>query len=101
MRITPAHAGTTLPASSRTLRSGDHPRSRGDHFDGAEMGRFRAGSPPLTRGPLDDTLGRDDAPGITPAHAGTTYRNLRRDGTQSDHPRSRGDHLRVIVVDDD
>ena len=71
----------------------DHPRSRGDHeMYPAELITM-AGSPPLTRGPLDGGLYPGLYIRITPAHAGTTHVHgqARLDG--QDHPRSRGDHL--------
>ena len=90
--ITPAYAGTTPCRRTRGRSTRDHPRLRGDHaLYGTHKG-WRLGSPPLTRGPLDDLMHRLLIHRITPAYAGTTARPCpSRPGTR-DHPRLRGDH---------
>ena len=72
MRITPAHAGTTLQIHVLKGALWDHPRSRGDHFKYGipQLGIY--GSPPLTRGPLMRQSDLRRLLRITPAHAGTT-----------------------------
>ena len=55
-------------------------------------GHLRVGSPPLTREPLFLLLVFHLVLGITPAHAGTTYRYLHTMRIRGDHPRSRGNH---------
>ena len=93
--ITPAHAGTTFASRSSRPRSGDHPRSRGDHIIRQFHIAVYYGSPPLTRGPQDGLRMRSTAHRITPAHAGTprgcTSARLQR----RDHPRSRGEHAEM------
>ena len=74
LRITPAHAGTTCESYLVVGIDRDHPRSRGDHAFVLAKIASRAGSPPLTRGPLYSRDQRTVSPGITPAHAGTTAR---------------------------
>ena len=77
-RITPAHAGTTGLSAPSDNGSGDHPRSRGDHYTFSDFLTFVGGSPPLTRGPQMRLMDVDDTKGITPAHAGTTPRRSAR-----------------------
>ena len=93
LRITPAHAGTTILGYGSYQLLEDHPRSRGDHLDSPNHSKHALGSPPLTRGPLglnSTLIGKD---GITPAHAGTTSRGEGDSVRGQDHPRSRGDHF--------
>ena len=74
VRITPAHAGTTLRPRPRSGSNQDHPRSRGDY--GIITGKVSriVGSPPLTRGLLKKAHFLLKNRGITPAHAGTTFK---------------------------
>ena len=93
LRITPAHAGTTILGYGSYQLLEDHPRSRGDHLDSPNHSKHALGSPPLTRGPLglnSTLIGKD---GITPAHAGTTLMKGYPWHQFKDHPRSRGDHF--------
>ena len=89
-RITPAHAGKTLPLlpSSDTLR--DHPRSRGKDFSLSRCFFGLPGSPPLTRERQEAWQQGIQDSGITPAHAGKTLRWPRTIDHRWDHPRSRG-----------
>ena len=92
LRITPAHAGTTLPPCNPLRLAEDHPRSRGDHRSGHSLRSIKYGSPPLTRGPPISRLRGLCISRITPAHAGTTPSLRPPWTTRWDHPRSRGDH---------
>ena len=74
--IIPARAGFTSAMSGRTVRTSDHPRSRGVY-------------PPPKR---PATRGR----GIIPARAGFTRRGRSTSCPSSDHPRSRGVYGRVV-----
>ena len=72
LRITPAHAGKTLAAKTKSVLSRDHPRACGENNLLGFLRLKFVGSPPRMRGkriqnifPLNDT-------GITPAHAGKT-----------------------------
>ena len=92
LRITPAHAGTTLFRLSPRRFSEDHPRSRGDHSADILAPKLPHGSPPLTRGPLGNIRINIPIPRITPAHAGTTCSRGCLPSRNWDHPRSRWDH---------
>ena len=72
MRITPAHAGTTLRGVFAFTFFQDHPRSRGDNTLKMSKTKWNSGSPPLTRGQHRSGWTKDKVSGITPAHAGTT-----------------------------
>ena len=91
-RITPAHAGSTprLPGGKKS--STDHPRARGEHDKPRAPTASTAGSPPRTRGAPRGAQARAAGHRITPAHAGSTGRPLRRCGPSPDHPRARGEH---------
>ena len=70
--IIPAHAGKTYDGLIPALRSGDHPRSRGENIAPCFHIARDAGSSPLTRGKPS---------GAVPRRARTR-----------DHPRSRGEN---------
>ena len=97
LRITPAHAGTTLCVQDERHLAEDHPRSRGDHSTMRASIGSMPGSPPLTRGPRVASLHQLGRVRITPAHAGTTLDNRVYQMGYQDHPRSRGDHLGYIA----
>ena len=91
-RIIPAHAGSTHVCSSVMSKVADHPRSRGEHPQRGTDGRGECGSSPLTRG-ARRMIGIERCPvGIIPAHAGSTHGRGSPSGSNSDHPRSRGEH---------
>ena len=94
--ITPAHAGTTPLLQQIQIHIGDHPRSRGDHATLSDILSSYTGSPPLTRGPRAPRQGCNAPSRITPAHAGTTASPNVMYAVMRDHPRSRGDHSRLL-----
>ena len=51
------------------------------------------GSPPRMRGKLHPVAMPHDGGGITPAHAGKTYRKRRGRGARRDHPRACGENV--------
>ena len=53
---------------------------------------FNRGSPPPTRGTRKCTMLRSSNPGITPAYAGNTRIEYRKNTQEKDHPRLRGEH---------
>ena len=70
--IIPAHAGSTLLLRESRREFGDHPRSRGEHFECFQASPW--------------------GHGIIPAHAGSTGRCYAPPPFPRDHPRSRGEH---------
>ena len=91
-RITPAHAGSTGSLQMASAIASDHPRSRGEHCSSVMLGMPETGSPPLTRGALQDLRPCVSACRITPAHAGSTSWCPLIRTRRTDHPRSRGEH---------
>ena len=71
-RITPAHAGKTVPSIRDCLADEDHPRARGENHEKKITVIRKIGSPPLTRG-IPFSMGAEcQFYRITPAHAGKT-----------------------------
>ena len=91
-RIIPAYAGSTRIESRAMSSHGDHPRIRGEHFEGSGRRLALVGSSPHTRGALAEggCFGVDC--GIIPAYAGSTLTTLRWRRSPPDHPRIRGEH---------
>ena len=57
------------------------------------------GSPPPTRGtPTDELLNNPDLR-ITPAYAGNTYKLASRGQLSEDHPRLRGEHYIIPLIE--
>ena len=74
-----------------------HPRSRGDH-SGARSSMARiTGSSPLARGPQGVSFCPVLGEGLIPARAGTTAVVGTANQVVGAHPRSRGDHLGVVL----
>ena len=71
----------------------DHPRLRGEHESTDPDERMHKGSPPPTRGTLDDNEEYKNIFGITPAYAGNTGIYSVTIKINGDHPRLRGEHL--------
>ena len=96
-RIIPAYAGST-PAIGPLLREGaDHPRIRGEHVVFANQVAKTKGSSPHTRGALVFTGGHPPDEWIIPAYAGSTSAPASDSGSEADHPRIRGEHLRGFL----
>ena len=120
-RIIPAYAGSTWPRMPTSASRTDHPRIRGEHppwfidsrgwlaiipaYAGSTLtkrpGRLdRRGSSPHTRGAPGCCPPAASSRRIIPAYAGSTplfYFSL---GPGEDHPRIRGEHPRVLVVEE-
>ena len=89
-RIIPARAGFTHIAAPRSMKTRDHPRSRGVYVRVYLEKIHMVGSSPLARG-LRLRHGRIlNLSGIIPARAGFTPPADGRAPPPSDHPRSRG-----------
>ena len=88
--IIPARAGFTTSSTTRSVRTWDHPRSRGVYPLASSDRRRSPGSSPLARGLRGLRHGRDRRAGIIPARAGFTDRPGGAHVQGPDHPRSRG-----------
>ena len=95
MGLIPAHAGKTYDGLIPALRSGAHPRSRGENAQPFVPYENAGGSSPLTRGkPTRPESIRLDTR-LIPAHAGKTQPRVRRCCRAWAHPRSRGENESV------
>ena len=96
--IIPAYAGSTARESADATWVEDHPRIRGEHD---RLGRLRdqpLGSSPHTRGALHAASQVLRAAGIIPAYAGSTGAPVGRAGSVGDHPRIRGEHVKLPPI---
>ena len=94
-RIIPAYAGSTDRGWQRKPASGDHPRIRGEHDLMAKWFGKIGGSSPHTRGAHADNLHCREASGIIPACAGSTAMPRSPGAASRDHPRIRGEHIKL------
>ena len=90
-RITPAYAGKrqSIPAMPEVLQ--DHPRLRGEKPDFDVFACWFGGSPPLTRGKVQERSDALTDERITPAYAGKSAFSAFRSAFSKDHPRLRGE----------
>ena len=91
-RITPAYTGNTLTNNSNDNKSKDHPRIHVEHKRRYMTSRFRAGSPPHTRGTHQNFMEAAENLGITPAYTGNTDFFNYLECNPWDHPRIHGEH---------
>ena len=90
-RITPAHAGKTPPTAAVQPAIRDHPRACGENPATALQNSLRGGSPPRMRGKPFAGWKALGYSGITPAHAGKTIENIKKEYTGvGSPPRMRG-----------
>ena len=69
-RITPAHAGKSAMGGRESSGKADHPRTRGEKPSIAAKSAVIQGSPPHTRGKVENITASITNWRITPAHAG-------------------------------
>ena len=94
--ITPAHAGKSPPRSFRGKPRRDHPRPCGEKHIAHQIARDLAGSPPPMRGKVGHILSEQCQQGITPAHAGKSFKKWLVMILHKDHPRPCGEkHARM------
>ena len=91
--IIPARAGFTPSHQRQTMRSPDHPRSRGVYIQTAVQTVVAWGSSPLARGLRLSEEVQSVIEGIIPARAGFTVEKVPDLILIGDHPRSRGVYL--------
>ena len=97
-RITPAHAGKRQKTSFHILEYGDHPRTRGEKNGISSQKKWKAGSPPHTRGKATFHASVSTLYRITPAHAGKRSNGFKRNCGRWDHPRTRGEKTKKIPI---
>ena len=90
VRIIPAHAGQTSPATRPAGRAPDHPRACGANTLRRWVMPSRSGSSPRMRGKQRTGHRVQAARRIIPAHAGQTKPAWHRSLMPSDHPRACG-----------
>ena len=93
MRIIPALAGNTLPASLLMCSNRDHPRACGEHEHRAVTPPVTQGSSPRLRGTLSVRHCVTNPRGIIPALAGNTGNEKTNVFRARDHPRACGEHV--------
>ena len=97
-RITPAHAGKTLPVKNPLPQHPDHPRACGENSTATTCRTPVSGSPPRMRGkPLCGGMATAQHR-ITPAHAGKTRCSRTGRSQGADHPRACGENWRTAWV---
>ena len=97
MGIIPAYAGSTISTRPETRPPPDHPRIRGEHIVGSIGMVIGWGSSPHTRGARESLHQGDSLSRIIPAYAGSTTDSDCHCGARRDHPRIRGEHIRVAA----
>ena len=95
--LIPARAGNTPSRSSMLIECWAHPRSRGEHLLRMAPGHPLRGSSPLARGTLTPKRPTTPPLGLIPARAGNTRRGVIRNRVHGAHPRSRGEHLVILM----
>ena len=90
-RITPAHAGKSVPYDIYRQQGQDHPRPCGEKIETNMKDWAKQGSPPPMRGKAGTAIPPRVGAGITPAHAGKSLRRGGRRHPVRDHPRPCGE----------
>ena len=91
--ITPAYAGKRCPWGSPRWLVWDHPRVCGEKLDTSMVTARWSGSPPRMRGKADAQWQGVAQKGITPAYAGKSNQNGRKNEVGRDHPRVCGEKV--------
>ena len=91
-RLTPACAGSTRTASSRSRRRSTHPRVCGEHIEQRNAGIIEFDSPPRVRGAPLSGLCCHRCCRLTPACAGSTSTAAPSRASTPTHPRVCGEH---------
>ena len=94
--ITPACAGKTHSLKNMHAHGQDHPRMRGEDILLRYLPRTGSGSPPHARGRPNTSFSSCTGSRITPACAGKTINVAGRPPHNRDHPRMRGEDLRMF-----
>ena len=95
-RLIPARAGNMLSPLPPVPALAAHPRSRGEHWRTSIFRLGDGGSSPLARGTSRCPILRRWPPRLIPARAGNIRHQYPRRPAPTAHPRSRGEHHRVV-----
>ena len=96
--LIPARAGNTQRNDGGGSYVRAHPRSRGEHMDLLGILLVAWGSSPLARGTRALAPTPTDAKGLIPARAGNTVLRSSSPHRVGAHPRSRGEHTRIVTL---
>ncbi len=96
-RLTPAHAGKTIPSSFLILVDQAHPRTRGENPSTSTQTSWLSGSPPHTRGKHSRYTRGITPCRLTPAHAGKTFSSPEKKQKPQAHPRTRGENAPKVT----
>ncbi len=94
-RFIPASAGNTPAAAAPGARPTVHPRERGEHHAGVEVGAIPGGSSPRARGTPGTMTAWGRMERFIPASAGNTAHTLIISFSMTVHPRERGEHAQI------
>ena len=100
-RLIPARAGNTTGLLPFLLPEQAHPRSRGEHTQEPIFSSRLNGSSPLARGTPEESLLDRGVLRLIPARAGNTSALKKFQNPTTAHPRSRGEHTRVLRSEGD
>ncbi len=87
----PARAGSSVRVGPPSVRSRDHPRTRGEQAARARRAIDRRGPSPHARGAVKEVDENGLRLGTIPARAGSSLNSPERRHPQGDHPRTRGE----------
>ena len=96
IRLIPARAGNISGGCWPYRRWPAHPRSRGEHFTVEAVAAHFVGSSPLARGTSRARIQHNRHSRLIPARAGNIVSGLFTTGKDSAHPRSRGEHVKLM-----
>ena len=96
-RLIPARAGNMHASGHDTPPRSAHPRSRGEHSVSLLIEHPSYGSSPLARGTCVAGFSTERQVRLIPARAGNIHSNSCYPSMRTAHPRSRGEHTRLLV----
>ena len=96
--LIPARAGNTSFPNDGAGIPWAHPRSRGEHEPCLCTQGSRRGSSPLARGTRSRPATPTSKSGLIPARAGNTVLRSSSPHRVGAHPRSRGEHTRIVTL---